>query len=184
MARNTSPKKRKHGKPGKPGISPAANRIPYRVYPKRFLVSVPHENNDHPPAEFFYDSQEEAVRQCVTRGPRFFLIPSVTRPSSILSGGLSPLLTLMTRMVMPSLSRSLLMHSSTARSWGLSRYPSHPGTKPPITGLTASTTATTMNTAVTTVMNCMTLSASPARYRDSEPPRVYSAPRKTALHLR
>lgn len=73
MARNTSPKKRKHGKPGKPGISPAANRIPYRVYPKRFLVSVPHENNDHPPAEFFYDSQEEAVRQCVTRGPQFFL---------------------------------------------------------------------------------------------------------------
>ena len=70
MAPNKSPRKRN---PGKPGLSPAATRIPHRAYPKRFLVSVPPENNDHTPAEFFYDLQEEAVRHCVTLGPQFFL---------------------------------------------------------------------------------------------------------------
>lgn len=73
MARNTSPRKRKPSKPGKPGASPAATRIPHRAYPKRFLVSAPPENDDHAPAEFFYDSQDEAVRHCVTQGPQFFL---------------------------------------------------------------------------------------------------------------
>lgn len=73
MARNKSPRKRKPSKPGKPGTSPAATRIPHRAYPKRFLVSAPPENDNLAPAEFFYDSQDEAVRHCVALGPQFFL---------------------------------------------------------------------------------------------------------------
>ncbi|QQU58065.1 hypothetical protein I6I38_24910 (plasmid) [Serratia liquefaciens] len=47
--------------------------MPHRAYPKRFLVSVPHENDHSDPAEFFYDSPEEAIRHCARLGPQFFL---------------------------------------------------------------------------------------------------------------
>src|SRR5690606_41589448 len=73
MPRNKSPKKRKQHKPGKPGRSPADGRIPYRRYPKRFMVSAPPEHGHETPHEFFYDSPEEAIQHCVRLGPQFFL---------------------------------------------------------------------------------------------------------------
>ncbi|HFH0422631.1 TPA: hypothetical protein ACGHLA_000582 [Salmonella enterica subsp. enterica serovar Bovismorbificans] len=73
MPRNKSPRKRKQHKPGKPGRSPADGRIPYRRYPKRFMVSVPPEHDHETPHEFFYDSTEEAIQHCVRLGPQFFL---------------------------------------------------------------------------------------------------------------
>lgn len=70
MARNKSPRKRK---PSRSGSSPAAMRIPHRVYPKRFLVSAPPEHEYGNPAEFFYDSPEDAIQHCIRLGPQFFL---------------------------------------------------------------------------------------------------------------
>lgn len=73
MPRNKSPRKRKQHKSGKPGRSPADGRIPYRRYPKRFMVSAPPEHGHETPHEFFYDSPEEAIQHCVHLGPQFFL---------------------------------------------------------------------------------------------------------------
>ena len=73
MPRNKSPRKRKQHKPGKPGRSPADGRIPYRRYPKRFVVSAPPEHGHKTPHEFFYDSPEEAIQHCAHQGPQFFL---------------------------------------------------------------------------------------------------------------
>jgi len=70
MARNKSPRKRKPGKSGKPS---SMSRIAAPVYPKRFMVSFPPESNDDDPAEFFYDTPEEAIQHCVRLGPQFFL---------------------------------------------------------------------------------------------------------------
>lgn len=73
MPRNKSPKKRKQHKPGKPGKSPSEGRIPYKAYPKRFVVSTPPEHEHDTPHECFYDSPEEAIQHCVRLGPQFFL---------------------------------------------------------------------------------------------------------------
>lgn len=70
MARSKAPRKRK---PGKSGKAPATSRRITPVYPKRFLVSFPPESDNDDPAEFFYDSQEEAIRHCVHLGPQYFL---------------------------------------------------------------------------------------------------------------
>ena len=70
MARNKSPRKRKPGQSGQPS---STSRLSRPVYPKRFLVSAPPEDDEDAPAEFFYDSQEDAVRHCVHLGPQFFL---------------------------------------------------------------------------------------------------------------
>jgi len=69
MARNKSPRKRKPGKSGNPS---SASRITTPVYPKRFMVSFPPESDNDDPAEFFYDTPEEAIQHCVRFGPQFF----------------------------------------------------------------------------------------------------------------
>ena len=73
MPRNKSPRKRKQHKPGKPGRSPADGRVPYRRYPKHFMISAHPEHTHETPHEFFYDSTEEAIQHCTHRGPQFFI---------------------------------------------------------------------------------------------------------------
>ncbi|HHV7361199.1 TPA: hypothetical protein ACUNBO_003890 [Morganella morganii] len=70
MARNKSSRKRK---PGKSGRTPSVTGIPHTRYPKRFLISAPPQSVFSDPAEFFYDTPEEAIRHCVRLGPQFFL---------------------------------------------------------------------------------------------------------------
>ncbi|QBY46790.1 hypothetical protein [Arsenophonus nasoniae] len=70
MARNKSPRKRK---PVKSGRLPVTSRATAPVYPKRFMISLPPENDDDRPPEFFYDTLKEAIRHCVRLGPQFFL---------------------------------------------------------------------------------------------------------------
>ncbi|VUS93149.1 hypothetical protein [Klebsiella spallanzanii] len=70
MARSKSPRKRNPGKSGNPS---AASRIATLVYPKRFMVSFPPENEYDDPVEFFYDTPLEAIQHCVRLGPQFFL---------------------------------------------------------------------------------------------------------------
>ena len=70
MARSKSPRKRKPGQSGNPS---ASSRIAAPVYPKRFMVSLPPENDYDNPAEFFYDTPQEAIQHCVRLGPQFFL---------------------------------------------------------------------------------------------------------------
>ncbi|QBY46728.1 hypothetical protein [Arsenophonus nasoniae] len=68
MARNKSPRKRK---PVKSGRLPVTSRATAPVYPKRFMISLPPENDDDRPPEFFYDTLKEAIRHCVRLGPNF-----------------------------------------------------------------------------------------------------------------
>ncbi len=89
MPRNKSPKKRKQHKPGKPGRSPADGRIPYRRYPKRFIISAPPEHGHESPHEFFYDSAEEVIQHCVHHGLSFFSTHWAIRLWSRLSAVLS-----------------------------------------------------------------------------------------------
>ncbi|WGM08318.1 hypothetical protein QE197_22370 (plasmid) [Arsenophonus nasoniae] len=70
MARNKSPRKRKPGKSGRP---PVTSRVTPPVYPKRFMISLPPENDDDRPTEFFYNTPKEAIQHCVRLGPQFFL---------------------------------------------------------------------------------------------------------------
>ena len=70
MARNKSPRKRK---PSKAGGTPSVTGIPRPRYPKRFLVSTPPQSVFGDPAEFFYDTPEEAIQHCAQLGPQFFL---------------------------------------------------------------------------------------------------------------
>jgi hypothetical protein len=70
MARSKSPRKRKPGKSGKPS---ANVRVSPPSYPKRFMVSFPPESDYDDPAEFFYNTPEEAIQHCVRFGPQFFL---------------------------------------------------------------------------------------------------------------
>ncbi|QBY45723.1 hypothetical protein QE197_19485 (plasmid) [Arsenophonus nasoniae] len=70
MVRNKSPRKRK---PVKSGRLPVTSRATAPVYPKRFMISLPPENDDDRPPEFFYDTLKEAIRHCVRLGPQFFL---------------------------------------------------------------------------------------------------------------
>ncbi|WGO82242.1 hypothetical protein [Arsenophonus apicola] len=70
MARNKSPRKRKPGKSGRPTVT---SRATAPVYPKRFMISLPPENDDDRPTEFFYNTPEEAIRHCVRLCPQFFL---------------------------------------------------------------------------------------------------------------
>ncbi|WGM03606.1 hypothetical protein [Arsenophonus nasoniae] len=37
------------------------------------MISLPPENDDDRPTEFFYDTQKEAIRHCVRLGTQFFL---------------------------------------------------------------------------------------------------------------
>ncbi|WGM08210.1 hypothetical protein QE197_25410 (plasmid) [Arsenophonus nasoniae] len=50
MARNKSPRKRK---PVKSGRLPVTSRATTPVYLKRFMISLPPENDDDRPPEFF-----------------------------------------------------------------------------------------------------------------------------------
>lgn len=70
MARSKPPRKRKPGQSGNPSV---ASRIATPVYPKRFMVSFPPESDYDNPAEFFYDSPQDAIQHCVRLGPQFFL---------------------------------------------------------------------------------------------------------------
>lgn len=83
MARNKSPRKRKPGKSGRPTVT---SRATAPVYPKRFMISLPPENDDDRPTEFFYNTPEEAIRHCVRLGPQFFLDTQYYPPLVTLSG--------------------------------------------------------------------------------------------------
>lgn len=63
MARSKATRKRK------PAPSSRHSRPDY---PKRFLVSLPPDNDDDDNIEYFYDTPEEAIRHCVHLGPQFF----------------------------------------------------------------------------------------------------------------
>lgn len=78
MARNKSPRKRKPGKSGRPTVT---SRATAPVYPKRFMISLPPENDDDRPTEFFYNTPEEAIRHCVRLGPQFFSTPVLSAAS-------------------------------------------------------------------------------------------------------
>ncbi len=70
MAHKKSPRKRK---PAKSGHPPATSRISRTIYPKRFLVTHPPVSDYDDPADFFYDTPQEAIQHCVRLGPQFFL---------------------------------------------------------------------------------------------------------------
>lgn len=81
MARSKAPRKRK------PASSSRRSRPDY---PKRFLVSIPPRNDYDDPAEFFYDTPQDAIRHCVHLGPQFFLDTHFDPPLVCIIRGFEP----------------------------------------------------------------------------------------------
>ncbi|WGM18122.1 hypothetical protein QE193_23630 (plasmid) [Arsenophonus nasoniae] len=52
--------------------------MPQRLF-IRNVFSLPPENDDDRPPEFFYDTLKEAIRHCLRLGPNFFSTRSITR---------------------------------------------------------------------------------------------------------
>lgn len=81
MARSKAPRKRK------PAPAPRRSRP---QYPKRFLVSVPPQSDYDDPAEFFYDTPQDAISHCVRLGPQFFLDTHFEPPLVCIIRGFEP----------------------------------------------------------------------------------------------
>lgn len=81
MARSKAPRKRKPA---------SASRRSRPEYPKRFLVSVPPRSDYDNPAEFFYDTPQDAISHCVHLGPQFFLDTHFEPPLVCIIRGFEP----------------------------------------------------------------------------------------------
>lgn len=149
MARSKAPRKRK----------PTPSSRPSRPdFPKRFLISLPPESAHDDPAEFFYDTPQDAIRHCVHLGPQFFLDTHFDRHSSASSAALS-------RLTHPT-AMSFSSPCPPTRSLSPPKpvscpFPSTRGINTPTTGPMSSTMAL---------------------LRYAEIPHVYPAPGKAAVH--
>lgn len=81
MARSKAPRKRKP--------TPSSRRS-RPDFPKRFLVSIPPQSDYDDPAEFFYDTPQDAIRHCVHLGPQFFLDTHFDPPLVCIIRGFEP----------------------------------------------------------------------------------------------